>query len=123
MTTTLAGDPNGDAGYTNGTGANVLFNNPTGVAVDSAGKVYVADFNNSVIRAGIVAAVPNLAISLAAGNSVVISWPGPGGTLQTNSDLTTANWGVYGGAVTSGNGTNSVTLLPSGGSLYFRLTN
>ena len=40
----------------------------------------------------------------------MISWPGTFGTLQTNSDLTTSNWGVYGGAVSNSNGTNSVTL-------------
>jgi hypothetical protein len=53
----------------------------------------------------------------------MVSWPGPGGTLQTNSDFTTANWGVYGGAISNSGGTNTVTLPPSGSSLYFRLTN
>src|ERR1700744_1206594 len=45
---TLAGDT---AGFQNGTGTNALFNAPAGVAVDTSGNnVYVADYNNNVIR-------------------------------------------------------------------------
>jgi hypothetical protein len=41
----------GDAGYANGAATTVaLFNGPTSVAVDSLGNVYVADFNNDVVR-------------------------------------------------------------------------
>jgi uncharacterized protein (TIGR03437 family) len=48
--TTVAG--NGTAGYTgdNGTATNAELNNPTGVAVDSSGNIYIADSNNSVVR-------------------------------------------------------------------------
>lgn len=45
---TLAGD--GTAGFSNGTGESVQFNNPIGVAVDEGGNVYVADSDNSRIR-------------------------------------------------------------------------
>lgn len=45
---TLAG--NGVAGLRNGVGTNALFDCPTGVAVDRAGNVYVADSHNHVIR-------------------------------------------------------------------------
>jgi hypothetical protein len=47
--TTLAGMP-GMTGNTDGTGAAARFDSPSGVAVDSAGNVYVADTNNSTIR-------------------------------------------------------------------------
>lgn len=46
--TTFAGD--GTAGFTNGTGSAARFNTPKGVAVDSLGKVYVADTGNHAVR-------------------------------------------------------------------------
>ncbi len=48
-TTTIAGSP-GMAGSTNGDGTNAWFNAPQGVALDSAGNIYVADTGNSIIR-------------------------------------------------------------------------
>ena len=49
--TTLAGS---DVGYgsVDGTGSGARFNGPTGVPVDSAGNVYVADTYNHTIRKG-----------------------------------------------------------------------
>jgi sugar lactone lactonase YvrE len=47
--TTIAGQAGVNA-YLDGKGTNALFNNPTGIAVDLTGNIYVADFNNSVIR-------------------------------------------------------------------------
>ena len=48
--TTLAGGNNGISGDTNGTGKAARFNNPAGIAIDAAGKVYVADSGNTIIR-------------------------------------------------------------------------
>lgn len=48
--TTLAGKPR-QAGQTDGLGSSARFNNPTGVAVDGRGTVYVADHGNHTIRA------------------------------------------------------------------------
>jgi sugar lactone lactonase YvrE len=48
VVTTLAG--NGTAAYADGTGTAASFNDPTGVATDAAGNVYVADVGNNRIR-------------------------------------------------------------------------
>jgi hypothetical protein len=49
VVTTLAGSP-GQAGCSDGTGSDASFWGPQGVAVDSAGNVYVADTSNDEIR-------------------------------------------------------------------------
>ncbi len=51
VVTTLAGLA-GTSGSADGTGSAALFNGPSGVAVDSAGNVYVADYGNDTIRRG-----------------------------------------------------------------------
>jgi sugar lactone lactonase YvrE len=48
VVTTLAG--NGTAGFSNGNGTAARFNNPSGLAVDQSGNIYVADRNNSSVR-------------------------------------------------------------------------
>jgi kumamolisin len=71
------------AGYANGAGATqALFNGPSGVAVDGSGNVYVADFNNDVVRkitsAGLVSTI--------AGQAGVAGYlDGPGATAQFNT--------------------------------------
>jgi hypothetical protein len=49
VVTTLAGQA-GNSGSADGKGTNAQFNGPSGVAVDSAGNVYVADYDNVTIR-------------------------------------------------------------------------
>jgi sugar lactone lactonase YvrE len=49
VVTTLAGTA-GSSGSEDGTGADARFNRPTGVAVDKAGNVFVADSSNHTIR-------------------------------------------------------------------------
>lgn len=50
--TTLAGDGSGKPGFVGdgGPASGAEFNNPTGVAVDNSGNVYVADWMNNAIR-------------------------------------------------------------------------
>lgn len=50
MVTHFAGAPNGAPGTTDGKGDAARFFNPTGVALDSAGNVFVADGANGTIR-------------------------------------------------------------------------
>lgn len=66
--------------------------------------------------------VPNLAISQL-GNSVIVFWPDTGNyTLQQNSNLAaTAGWIASGYPVSTNNGTNSITITPPAGHLFFRL--
>ncbi|MFL6528767.1 MAG: NHL repeat-containing protein [Chthoniobacterales bacterium] len=49
VVTTIAGKPQ-TAGNTDGVGSGALFNQPTYLAVDAAGNVYVSDINNGSIR-------------------------------------------------------------------------
>jgi hypothetical protein len=66
--------------------------------------------------------LPNLTITHS-GNSVIISWPNAGSyTLQQNSNLATpAGWATSGYSINTANGTNSITITPPTGNLFFRL--
>ena len=69
-----------------------------------------------------LAGAPSLSILLTTSNTAVVFWPVVGAyDLQTNSDLSTTNWGDYASALTTINGTNSVVITPSTGNLFFRL--
>ena len=67
VVTTVAGAA-GLSGSADGTGASARFANPTGVAVDGAGNLYVADYSNQIIRkvtsAGVVTTLAGTAGSL-----------------------------------------------------------
>ena len=67
--------------------------------------------------------LPNLTITHT-GNSVIVSWPNTASsTLQTNSNLASASgWSAYGSTVNTANGTNSITISPPTGTLFFRLS-
>ncbi len=47
---TFAGSTGNQTGSTNATGTNARFNAPSGLAIDAAGNLYVADTNNALIR-------------------------------------------------------------------------
>ena len=66
VVTTLAGSSL-SAGSTSGTGSVVRFSGPSGLAVDSAGSIYVADTNNHIIRWGAVAPPALISAATASG--------------------------------------------------------
>lgn len=59
------------AGSANGPGDAALFKHPWGIAVDTAGKLYVADYANQTIRQGEF--IPLLRVNMTLGR-VVLSW-------------------------------------------------
>lgn len=67
---------------------------------------------------------PTLSIATS-GNSAIVSWPYPsaGFVLQTNSSLSSGVWGNYSGTVTTNAAgtSNTVTITPPAGHLFFRL--
>lgn len=69
------------------------------------------------------AGLPSLCIAHS-GNSVIVSWPNTAScTLQSNGNLAnTTGWASYGGTVNTVTGTNSVTITPPTGNLFFRLS-
>lgn len=70
--TTVAG--NGQPGHRDGTGAQAMFDGPIGVAVDAAGRVYVADSYNDRIRV----VQPDGHVSTLAGDGMPGLQDGPG---------------------------------------------
>ena len=76
----------------------------------------------SLIAVVPTAGVPDLVITWISPNSVKVSWPATGTyTLQNVNNLTGGTWSTFGGTVTTANGTNSVTITPPSGNLFFRL--
>ena len=72
VVSTIAGLP-GSAGSADGTGSAAQFYFPAGLALDSAGHLYVADSGNNLIRTTRVVP-PTLRVSASA-NQLVLSWP------------------------------------------------
>jgi len=69
--------------------------------------------------------LPNLTIKFVGPNSVKVSWPNTGSyTLQQNNNVAApAGWAPTGYTITTSNGTNSITITPPTGNLFFRLSN
>ncbi|MGA2279755.1 MAG: hypothetical protein ABSG80_05575 [Verrucomicrobiota bacterium] len=66
---------------------------------------------------------PTLTITFVGPNSAVVSWPETCCyTLQTNNNLSTSSWLGYGGTIATAKGTNSITISPPTGNLFFRLS-
>jgi hypothetical protein len=76
----------------------------------------------SLISVVQTAGAPDLTITHL-GNIVAVSWPATGSyTLQQTANLAAGNgWTMSGYSITTANGTNSITITPPVGSLFFRL--
>jgi hypothetical protein len=77
----------------------------------------------SFINAVQTAGLPNLVITHS-GSSVIVSWPVTGSyTLQQTANLAAGSggWATSGYSITTANGTNSITITPPLGNLFFRL--
>jgi hypothetical protein len=66
--------------------------------------------------------VPNLTIRYASPNTVVVSWPNTGSfSLQQKASVNSGTWAPSAAPVTTVNGTNSISISPPAGTLFFRL--
>jgi len=76
----------------------------------------------SLISVVQTAGLPDLRITQS-GNSVIVSWADTAScTLQQNANLALASgWTTCGNTINCSNGTNSITITPPTGSLFFRL--
>jgi hypothetical protein len=78
----------------------------------------------SLISVVQIPGLPSLIIAHS-GNSVIVSWPDTGSyTLQQNVNLAApGGWTTSGYSISTANGTNSITITPPMGNLFFRLSN
>jgi photosystem II stability/assembly factor-like uncharacterized protein len=65
---------------------------------------------------------PNLVIKFIPPQTVKVFWPVGGYTLQQNLNLATTNWQTNTNPITTVNNTNSITISPPKGNLFFRLS-
>jgi sugar lactone lactonase YvrE len=83
VVSTLAGANNGTSGSADGTGAAAQFKNPTAIAADSTGTVYVADTGNLTIRkitaAGVVTTLAGTAGSAGSADGNISQFGSPSG--------------------------------------------
>lgn len=110
VVTTLAGTP-GAFGNSDGTGASAQFSQPTGVAVDGSGNVYVADRYNSTIRKISPSGAVTTLAGLAGNNGGA---DGAGAAAQFNFPSGVAVDG-YGTVYVADSGDNTIRRVTAGG--------
>jgi hypothetical protein len=106
-------------GNADGTNSDARFFLPTGIVVDSAGNIYVADTLNHTIREGVAVAValsPPVFQNVTLNNGLItLTWsaiPDRRYQLQYSSDLTPTAWQNLGNTTTATNGTISAGDAP-----------
>ena len=100
VVTTFAGQGPSGSGFSNATGTNARFNNPTGVAVDSSGIVYVSDAGNHAIRkitpAGVVTTLAGGVFGYAEGTGTNAQFKNPYGlAVDSASNVYVADYDNY----------------------------
>jgi len=113
------------AGTNDGPGTSARFYRPWGIAMDSAGNLFVADSFNNTIRKGTPTSTPLPALQiLLSATQVVVSWPTAASNLvlETASTLGPgASWtALTNGIAISGN-SQFLTNEVGGGAAFFRL--
>jgi hypothetical protein len=119
----------GGGGTSAGTGGGVVYSISGTIGQPDAGGAMTGGNYSltggfwSIISVVRTANAPVLTITHTGSSSVVVSWPtSPAGfTLQQNANLATTNWTTSGYTITSAGGTNSITIAPPSGHLFFRL--
>jgi sugar lactone lactonase YvrE len=120
LVTTLAGTP-GASGSNDGSGAVARFNAPSGVAIDAAGNLFVADTNNLIIRkitpAGMVSTLAGTAGAWgsADGDGAAARFSGPHGiTVNAAGNLFVTDTEHFPSPLGSGSNSTVRKITPAG---------
>ncbi len=111
VVTTLAGQAGVAPGFVDGTGSAARFNNPQGIAVDSAGVLFVADSNNQSIRQVTAAGVVT---TLAGGGPASGGWLDATGTAARFSGPRGIAVDSTGTLYVSDSGSNTIRKITAG---------
>jgi sugar lactone lactonase YvrE len=111
IVSTLAGAVN-IAAASNGVGNLAYFNNPHGIAVDSAGNLYIADSGNSIIRKGVFSTV-NLSAPIITSDTKASGNVGTAFSYKITASNSTSSYAVS-GTLPAGLTLNTTTGIISG---------